>query len=128
MQKFELGKDSDPEAPTYLCNLGPQGCHDNEDCHHQLPFWCACSGESCIRYKDQKLNSGTKKKVAYAETTNEWKGHGCKRRRNMKCECKVENKNCEESWSGDRDDDAVLRDVHHKMLKAKRRDQRPFEL
>lgn len=89
---------------------------------------CACKGESCVRYKDLELNTGLKKKIAYAETTGEWEGQGCKKKRLLNCRCVKENKNWEESWSGDRDADAALRDVHHRMVEAKRRDQRPREL
>jgi len=119
MQKFEFSEDSDPEAPTYKCYLGPEGCHDDEDCHYEHPFWCSCAGESCVRYKNQETDSGSKKKTAFAESSRTWSWHGCVRNY-FKCYCKNKNKNFQESWNGDTDD--ALRDVHSIMMK-RRRDQ-----
>jgi hypothetical protein len=118
LQKFVLSEDSVPDAPTYKCMLGPTGCHVNDDCHYKHAFWCACAGESCVRYKDVKLNSGTKKKEAYAYTSESpgWGWQGCKLSF-FSCKCKEPRSNWEESWTGDNDDG--LRDIHS-MLAIKR--------
>lgn len=118
LQKFVLSKDSDPEAPTYKCMLGPTGCHVHDDCHYKHAFWCACAGESCVRYKDVKLNSGSTKKEAFAYTSESpgWGWQGCKLS-GFSCWCKAPRSNWEESWSGD--DEDGLRDVHSALAMAR---------
>lgn len=121
LQRFELAEDSDPEAPTYVCKLAPEGCHSDDDCHMKNLLWCAVSGSTAIQYNETKLSSGSTKKEAIIFTGEEWEGPGCHKKM-MKCKCTKPLKSWTESWSGENDNDKVLRDIHHK-LSAKRRDE-----
>nr|P58912.2 RecName: Full=DELTA-alicitoxin-Pse2b; Short=DELTA-ALTX-Pse2b; AltName: Full=Toxin PsTX-60B; Short=PTX60B; Flags: Precursor [Phyllodiscus semoni]BAF46273.1 sea anemone toxin PsTX-60B [Phyllodiscus semoni] len=124
LQKFELAEDSDPDAPTYVCKLGPEGCHSDDDCESDDLIYCACCGDSCIRYNNTVLlSTGDTKKVAFInDVDDEFRDHGCGRK-GLKCKCKEENKKWGQSWSGDSDADAALRDINAMMLDQNRRDQ-----
>lgn len=119
LQKFVLSKNSDPNLPTYQCLLGPSGCYEDKDCHYKHPFWCACAGKSCIRYKLVTLNSGTTKQEAYAHESVSpgWKGQGCKLK-GFKCKCKKPRSNWSVSWSGD-NAGGGLRDIHYSLAKGR---------
>ena len=47
--------------PTSLrisaCSVHKDATKTN-DCHYRAAFWCACGGQSCVRYRDVPLSSG----------------------------------------------------------------------
>ena len=122
LQKFDLAEDSDPEDPTYVCKAAPEGCKVDDDCHYEDAFWCSCSGESCVRYNDKKLASGTMKTEVYAYKGSGWAWQGCKYWFAKGCYCSEPRKYWKSTWRGD-DRDNALRDVHSMLLEKKRRDQ-----
>nr|Q76DT2.1 RecName: Full=DELTA-thalatoxin-Avl2a; Short=DELTA-TATX-Avl2a; AltName: Full=Toxin AvTX-60A; Short=Av60A; Flags: Precursor [Actineria villosa]BAD04943.1 AvTX-60A [Actineria villosa] len=126
IQKFDFAKTSDPDAPTYVCKVGPEGCQHHEDCHYRAAFWCECGGpydlaRTCLRYKTEKLNSGSTKRECYPNKESGFAWHGCQLH-GLSCWCSAPNKNWEETWSGE-DTNNALNDVHQVLMEKKRRDQ-----
>lgn len=119
LQKFELSKDSDPDAPTYVCKLAPEGCHNDDDCHTKNVINCVVYGDTAVRYNDTELNTGSTKKEAFIYTGTEWEGPGCNKK-GFKCKCTKPKTERLESWSGDNDSDKAIRDINS-ILTAKRR-------
>ncbi|XP_078358949.1 DELTA-thalatoxin-Avl2a-like isoform X2 [Oculina patagonica] len=75
-QKFDYTKSSTKTSPAFECSLAKEGCHSNNDCHYHVGVWCSCRGSSCVRYKTETQENGSKKEVAYAQTSD-WAWHGC---------------------------------------------------
>ena len=79
LQKFVHSPYNTQEFPAYQCTIGPEGCHDHNDCHYRIGVWCACGGESCIRWKNVKRSNGETKTQALVHNppTSYWGWHGC---------------------------------------------------
>ena len=122
LQKFIPTENSTPDFPSYQCVLAPEGCHDDNDCHYRNAFWCACGGQSCVRYTDIMLNSGFTKTEAnaYNPDTSYWGWHGC-RRNVFQCFCTAPSNTIDVVWRDDRQH--VLQNVHITLDKRRRRDE-----
>ena len=77
MQKFDYTKYAQKQSPDFECTLAAEGCHSDSDCHYKV-IWCSCRGSSCVRYRKEKKDSGAIKTIAYANTDQDWRKHGCK--------------------------------------------------
>lgn len=61
LQKFDYTKHSNDEHPEFECSLAKEGCHRDDDCSYRFGPWCACRGDTCVRYvRDEKDSSGCK--------------------------------------------------------------------
>ncbi|XP_078358942.1 DELTA-thalatoxin-Avl2a-like isoform X2 [Oculina patagonica] len=77
IQKFDYSSSSTPESPEFECSLAKEGCHSDDDCRYVVGPWCTCRGESCVRYKSVKRDTGDSKKTAYAHRQGNWDWKGC---------------------------------------------------
>ncbi|XP_078356994.1 DELTA-thalatoxin-Avl2a-like isoform X2 [Oculina patagonica] len=77
IQKFDYSSSSTPESPEFECSLAKEGCHSDDDCRYVVGPWCTCRGESCVRYKSVKRDTGDSKKTAYAHRRGNWDWKGC---------------------------------------------------
>ena len=77
LQKFIRVPQKKSKHPEYECILAPEGCHSDKDCHYRAPFWCECRGDSCVRYIEEKLDTGNKKVVAKIYRGSNWGWPGC---------------------------------------------------
>lgn len=76
IQKFDYSASSTTTSPEFECSLAKLGCHTNDDCHYK-PVWCSCHGKSCVRYKSETHDNGSKKESAYANYNSNWGWYGC---------------------------------------------------
>ena len=86
VQKFDFSEYNSADHPDYQCKLAPIGCKSDDDCHYRSAFWCECRGETCIRYKEETLDTGVIREVPYAFTEQGWGWQGCTRKV-FKCYC-----------------------------------------
>jgi len=85
LQMFNTARGSSPTLPKYECSLAPEGCQKDGDCRYKFLKGCYCKGESCIRYREEILDTGKTRMTAYTNS-DKWKGHGCKLH-SLKCFC-----------------------------------------
>ena len=76
IQKFDYTTSSTERSPEFECSLAKEGCHTNDDCHYK-PVWCSCHGKSCVRYKTETHDNGSKKQTADANFNDNWGWSGC---------------------------------------------------
>ena len=77
IQKFDYSTSSTKTSPEFECSLAKEGCQSDNDCHYK-PVWCSCHGKSCVRYKTETHDNGSKKETAYANSADtNWGWHGC---------------------------------------------------
>lgn len=76
IQKFDLTTRATDTSPEYECSLAKEGCQSDNDCHYK-PIWCSCHGDSCVRYRTETHDNGSKKETAYANYDTNWGWHGC---------------------------------------------------
>ena len=62
---FNIAKGSTPTSPRYECSLAGEGCHEDKDCSYRFLKGCFCKGASCVRYRDETLDTDKTKTVAY---------------------------------------------------------------
>ena len=77
-QKFDYTKRTSDNYPEFECSLARGGCHSDNDCHYR-PVWCACRGETCVRYVKEKQDTGVSK-VKATPNIGSWGDmgwHGC---------------------------------------------------
>lgn len=77
LQKFDYTRGSDPKHPEFECSLAKEGCHSDDDCHYVVGVWCTCRGETCVRYKSVKQETGDPKKMACISNDKNWDWKGC---------------------------------------------------
>ena len=77
LQKFIRVPQKNSKHPEYKCILAPEGCHSDNDCHFRAPNWCECRGDSCVRYYEKKLDTGSEKVVAKMYRGSNWGWQGC---------------------------------------------------
>ena len=76
--EFHHGSNSLEEShQPFTCWIAGSGCHSQNDCHYRAAFWCECNGDSCVRYKEEKQNTGVTKKIPYIYHESGWGWHGC---------------------------------------------------
>ena len=77
IQQFDYSPSSTETSPVFQCSLAKEGCQSNNDCHYK-PIWCSCHGDSCVRYKTETHDNGSKKVTAFANSADtNWGWHGC---------------------------------------------------
>ena len=76
IQKFDYTPGYTKTSPEFECSLADQGCQSDNDCHYK-PIWCSCHGDSCVRYKTETHDNGSKKVTAYANSDTNWGWRGC---------------------------------------------------
>ena len=76
IQKFDYSSRATKTSPEFECSLAKEGCQSNDDCHYKA-IWCSCHGNSCVRYKTETHDNGSKKVTAYANSDTNWGWHGC---------------------------------------------------
>ena len=76
IQKFDYSTSATETSPEFECSLAKQGCQSNDDCHYK-PVWCSCHGKSCVRYKTETHDNGSKKETACANYDDNWGWQGC---------------------------------------------------
>ena len=90
-RKFDYTKSSRPESPEFSCTLAKEGCHRSHDCHYRVGVYCGCYGDTCVRHKSEKQDTGVSKYTAHANREKSWRWHGCGWKKHLKwskCECK----------------------------------------
>jgi len=93
IQKFDYSASTTKTSPEFECSLAKQGCQTNNDCHYK-PIWCSCHGKSCVRYKTETHDNGSKKETAYANFDTNWGWSGCGwKAAGSYCECKNADRN-----------------------------------
>ena len=93
IQKFDYSASSTKTSPEFECSLAKQGCQTDNDCHYK-PVWCSCHGNSCVRYKTETHDNGSKKETAYANYDTNWGWQGCGWKvAGSYCECKNADRN-----------------------------------
>ena len=60
LKKFDFTKRTSNNYPEFECSLARGGCHGDNDCHYR-PVWCACRGETYVRYVKEKQDTGVSK-------------------------------------------------------------------
>ena len=76
IQKFDYAASATEKSPEFECTLAKQGCQTDDDCHYK-PVWCSCHGKSCVRYKTETHDNGSKKETAFANFDSNWGWQGC---------------------------------------------------
>ena len=88
-RQFDYTKSSTQESPEFSCTPAKEGCHSSNDCHYRVGVCCGCYGDTCVRYKSEKQDTGVSKVTAHANRVKNWKWHGCDWKKLwIKCECK----------------------------------------
>ena len=76
-RQFNYTKSSAQESPEFSCTLAKEGCHSSNDCHYRVGVYCGCYGDTCVRYKSEKQDTGVSKVTAHANRVESWSWHGC---------------------------------------------------
>ena len=76
-RQFNYTKSSTQESPEFSCTLAKEGCHSSNDCHYRVGVYCGCYGDTCVRYKSEKQDTGVSKITAHANRVESWSWHGC---------------------------------------------------
>lgn len=112
LQKFHYSNQSTQHNPILQCSIAPEGCRSNDDCHYRNAWWCECSGDSCVRYKKTKLNTGVERYDAEIFTGHDFAWQGCGGAAALSCTCKHPKHKWKTVWTSSDEDHTLAYALH----------------